>query len=82
MDFDLRDWKSIPIRQDNMSRFLGNRKEYFMFDCEQKANGGIHILNVKNYYYHILHEEIVQRAISKIDENKYTQVDKVLNLLI
>ena len=30
MDFDLRDWKSIPIRQDNMSRFLGNGKEYFM----------------------------------------------------
>lgn len=69
VDFDLRDYKNITIREDDMSRFLCNSKEYFVFDCEAKE---IQSLFSKNLLIAYSPEETVERAKSKLGENKYS----------
>jgi|GEM_PF-1085416 len=67
-DFDTNS-KNITIHEDDMGRFLGNNTEYFVFDCEAKENKSIFGKNLLVAYSP---EETVQRAKSKLGENRYS----------
>ena len=67
-DFDLKDYKNIRIREDDMSRFLLNSTSYFVFDCEATENKSIFS---KNLLVAFSPEETVQRAKSKLGKSNY-----------
>ncbi|WHZ02780.1 lecithin retinol acyltransferase family protein [Neobacillus sp. YX16] len=67
-DFDFKSFSKMEIREDSMTRFLLQSKSYFVFDCEAKENKSIFTKNLLVAYSP---EETVQRAKSKLGENKY-----------
>lgn len=69
VDFNLSDYKNISIREDSLDRFLHNNSEYFVFDCEADKNKSLFSKNLLIAY---TPEETVQRAKSKLGENKYS----------